>query len=1220
MPFTFPELLAAAAIAAAPQFAFARYFAKARPDDASIAASRRREVGLVDHVFCEELVAPDTMLTTYGALGAMYELRWRDTSVMSDVEAMEHNAWKNKALRRLGGSRNGWMAQNYVLPEELGPLPMPDYVVGDGHRVLSESHVEYASGNRFRWRYFTAFTYQPPEELNARVSGLVFSGEKPVETSPEKVAATFEEGLRAVEGDLRVEGTPRRLGTHPLDAGRSEFLEAIYHVVFGDRQAIAQPNPFEPFPVGGMLASRELPRGGITPMVGDKHLRVLSVFNLPKDTQPNMMEAFLTSAVAGSVYAQRMIFQDVRSAKSKIDFARRSQKGKNAGKGGGKAVDRYAQILEGKAEDALLAADVGDIVYTHYSAKVVFLNRDLEALLAGLDVVKRAFEAKGFTVNPETVNTLDGWFGMWPFNGFHDVREGQVHTMNAARMWPSSSRWAGRQTWTCKQCGPETVPALTGTTATGEPFYFDPHGPESEQNFVQFGSPGCGKALATDTPILTPSGYRPIGDVCVGDVVIGKNGHPTTVTGVYPQGKKQAFRATFNDGATVVCCDDHLWQVNVNGGRRNRTSVRHEKGREGQPYRTTFREQVLQFSEVRERIEKGSTRIAIPLVDPVQFAYRDLPLDPYLVGAMIGDGTCSVGSALSFSSPDEGVLEEVRAALAPTGTELVHSANVTYRVSKTTRRRGVENPFNVAMGNLGLRVHSWEKFVPNAYKYAHEDARRGTLQGLFDTDGSVASPGRAEYSTASKRLADDIVFMCQSLGWLVTRTERSTWFTYLGERKAGRTSYRLQVRVPEGQNPFRFARKHDAFKARSEYRVTRRFVKVEDVGERDMVCIAVDAPDHLYVVGGCVVTHNTTDLNALAASYRRRPTDAVRAIDKNRGQLVTCKFLGGSYHDDEKYWLFGDLERPEKRWKVAKFLTNLGAIGGVEIGFEQRNDVQRTLELLLEYPTAHRSLSTFVNLLGPIDREGAFSKTLAQYQEGGVYRGRFDGVAPIETNVDDSYEVHEMGALLGAKQDVEVAGPVMMWLLNSFEDKLPGRRTLIPWEEAWTSIQGVVASLIEELLRTIRFRHGGIGFYTHSLAEIKDSPIGKIVFATCPTRVIYPNRDAAGEFREFFEGLELSPSQIDAVRNGEAKKIKFLSVDGKFGPFSRTYSPAELAIYGCTGYDEVAAAQRLIEEHPDDWDERQLRAYGCGREADRLRSLRRQRITHADARREALVR
>jgi type IV secretory pathway VirB4 component len=656
---------------------------------------------------------------------------------------------------------------------------------------------------------------------------------------------------------LRVEGTPRRLGTHPLDAGRSEFLEAIYHVVFGDRQAIAQPNPFEPFPVGGMLASRELPRGGITPMVGDKHLRVLSVFNLPKDTQPNMMEAFLTSAVAGSVYAQRMIFQDVRSAKSKIDFARRSQKGKNAGKGGGKAVDRYAQILEGKAEDALLAADVGDIVYTHYSAKVVFLNRDLEALLAGLDVVKRAFEAKGFTVNPETVNTLDGWFGMWPFNGFHDVREGQVHTMNAARMWPSSSRWAGRQTWTCKQCGPETVPALTGTTATGEPFYFDPHGPDSEQNFVQFGSPGVGK---------------------------------------------------------------------------------------------------------------------------------------------------------------------------------------------------------------------------------------------------------------------------------------------------------------------------------------------------------------------------TTDLNAIAASYRRRPTDAVRAIDKNRGQLVTCKFLGGSYHDDEKYWLFGDLERQEKRWKVAKFLTNLGAIGGVEIGFEQRNDVQRTLELMLEYPAAHRSLSTFVNLLAPIDREGAFAKTLAQYQEGGVYRGRFDGVAPIETNADDSYEVHEMGALLGAKQDAEVAGPVMMWLLNSFEDKLPGRRTLIPWEEAWTSIHGVVASLIEELLRTIRYRHGGIGFFTHNLAEIKDSPIGKIVFATCPTRVIYPNRDAAGEFREFFEGLELSPSQIDAVKNGEAKKVKFLSVEGKFGAFSRTYSPAELAIYGCTGYDEVAAARRLIEEHPDDWDERQLRAYGCDREADRLRSLRRQRITHADARREALIR
>ncbi len=854
MSYTLPELLFAAAVPTALALpSIAEQFRRG-PTDVAFGRMRQTQLGLVDYLPYEEMIEPDVMLLSYGGVGALYEVEFEDLSVIGEDDAFRHEAWKSDALRRLG---RGWMGQTYAKKSAAPSLQMPAFIANDAQRVLEESHIAEGAGDRRSVRHFLALAYMPPPKANTRAQKLIFEGEPPVEYTYEKVLSTFARGLASVEGSLRPVSRMRRLGTHPSDAARSDFLEVLLYLLYDDVQPVRQPDPFEPFEVGGMLAAHDVSPVGTTPRIGKKHLRALSVYGVPTTTKPGMMEDFLKAPGVGQYLSVRAIFQSPEETRKRLEKDRRTWAGlrtslvSKAMSSSGGRENRVAAINEEKTENAIVAAQTGVVSYVHWSSKIVFQDADLDALNEALTKAEEALRGIGFTVKAETANTFDAYLGSRPFDGFHDVREGQAHSQNAARMWPSSTRWAGRETWNCKNCGPETRPALRGVTNAGSDFYFDPHD-EDSQSFLGIGSPGSGK---------------------------------------------------------------------------------------------------------------------------------------------------------------------------------------------------------------------------------------------------------------------------------------------------------------------------------------------------------------------------TTDLNYFGAKYRRTPLDQVFGIDKNRGQLVTCKFLGGDYRENERYSLFDGIENIDKRRFLAKYLVNLGIVNKIVIAPEQRTIVASTLEMMLQFPARHRSLSTFLNSLSAMDREGKLSEALAQYAEGGAYHGILDGVGSAQGT--NSYEVHELGHLLGGQADREdkVAAPVLVWILNSFEDRLPGHRTIIPIDEAWAAVRTEsVAALLDEELRTLRYRHAGIGFFTHSFAELSKSSIGDIIMTACKTRLIYPDPDAgSGASREFFEKLELNDAMIDAIRKGAKKRDIFLSGSGRFAGFQLPRSAAELAVYGCTGKDEVSAAVALMENHPEDWRERHLEAYGCRKEAARLRSLRRSHALNSEA-------
>ncbi len=349
--------------------------------------------------------------------------------------------------------------------------------------------------------------------------------------------------------------------------------------------------------------------------------------------------------------------------------------------------------------------------------------------------------------------------------------------------------------------------------------------------------PGLGKAQPLDSTILTPAGPVLMRDVIVGTPTFGANGLVYEVTGVYPQGWKDIYRVRFSDGSSVECCGEHLWLVTTANDRKRGDS------------------RVLSLDAISSNL---AAHYAIPMVQPLQFTESNVPLDPYLMGALLGNGKLATGT-ICISTPDQELLAMIEPLLPP-GIRPVKTDNNPSRCDYHLVRPAYEstnaNELKTIISKLGLRHRSEGKFIPDCYKYGSVEQRKSLLSGLLDTDGTTAD-GTTEYATASDRLCDDVQFVVESLGGKAVKSSRIPWFTYKGERRDGQRSYRLNIALPAGWNPFRLTRKALRFVERTKYQPKRVIVAVDLAGRKECQCIAVSAPDHLYVTDRCIVTHNT---------------------------------------------------------------------------------------------------------------------------------------------------------------------------------------------------------------------------------------------------------------------------------------------------------------------------------------------------------------------------
>lgn len=337
--------------------------------------------------------------------------------------------------------------------------------------------------------------------------------------------------------------------------------------------------------------------------------------------------------------------------------------------------------------------------------------------------------------------------------------------------------------------------------------------------------PGFGKGHPLDTLILTPTGWTKIGDLAVNDHVVGSNGQSTLVTGVFDRGILDTYEVLFSDGARTVCDGDHLWTVLDSHRRVSTRSTRD-----------------LLSRGVNDR--RGARRWRVPLVAPIQHKPISLPIEPYLLGVLLGNG--HLESTPCIRTNDVEIIDEIQRR---TPNLVIHEA--TYE--KSTARGWNVLGIRAALKEVGLYgSRAASKFVPECYLVAGESSRRSLLAGLLDCDGHAKTRKLgARFDTTSSALAGQVTSLVESLGGLT--------HVYHYDKLGRERDYLVDISLPT--NPFLLPRKADAYRSRIS---TRRIIAITPVGKTEIRCIQVAAKDNLYVTERYVVTHNTT-LAALIA-------------------------------------------------------------------------------------------------------------------------------------------------------------------------------------------------------------------------------------------------------------------------------------------------------------------------------------------------------------------
>lgn len=405
-------------------------------------------------------------------------------------------------------------------------------------------------------------------------------------------------------------------------------------------------------------------------------------------------------------------------------------------------------------------------------------------------------------------------------------------------------------------------------------------GLEPSKKYVLAARPGAGKAQPLSAKVLTPTGWITMGQIRVGDWVIGGDGKPTKVKRIFERGTLPVFRVTMDDGGSTVCCDDHLWLTRNRFERRNKLPP-----------------SVKPLVEVRGKLQRcasGGLNHSVQYMGAVHFKKSGaLPVDPYALGVYIGDG-CHGGAVIS--NPETDVQRRFIRALPKSDEGWVSDDGITLRIRRRSRTRLRRTAFAEAIYRLGLgKARAQEKFIPEAYMMASVDDRMRLLRGLCDTDGYVEKPKSIEYVTVSKKLSVDVARLVRELGGYVSVAEKLPTYRYRGKKRKGQLAYRMFISFPAGGTTPVASRKHLKRWDSSPVRVSERFIKtVKREGTAVCRCIEVASPLHLYVTDDYIVTHNTAIATCMllavakGTSYPRTTGDGVVfvSIEMPRVQIV----------------------------------------------------------------------------------------------------------------------------------------------------------------------------------------------------------------------------------------------------------------------------------------------------------------------------------------------
>jgi hypothetical protein len=340
---------------------------------------------------------------------------------------------------------------------------------------------------------------------------------------------------------------------------------------------------------------------------------------------------------------------------------------------------------------------------------------------------------------------------------------------------------------------------------------------------------GLGKAQPYYSKILTPNGWSSFDKINPNDDIIGSDGHVHKIINKYDRGIRDIYRIYFTDNTYTDCCDEHLWSINTT--TRNYRKNKHL---------------VKPLHEIKDDLflKNGNYKWFIPITNPVQFDKKELKLDPYFLGLLLGDG--GIKCRVIFSTIDAELINYIKSVLPSNlSVKKIPGDNCDYRICSS--KRGEPNNVIRTLKELKLLGKgSYNKFIPNEYLFSCIEDRLSILQGLMDSDGYVNEDGsHISFSSSSIQLIEGVKFIVQSLGGTAKVKSKN------------QIHYNLKIQLPNEFKPFKLKRKLNRNVDRVKYKPSRAIKNIEYIGKEQCYCISVDCDDHLYLTDEFILTHNT---------------------------------------------------------------------------------------------------------------------------------------------------------------------------------------------------------------------------------------------------------------------------------------------------------------------------------------------------------------------------
>lgn len=368
--------------------------------------------------------------------------------------------------------------------------------------------------------------------------------------------------------------------------------------------------------------------------------------------------------------------------------------------------------------------------------------------------------------------------------------------------------------------------------------------------YVIAARPGVGKALALDTPIPTPTGWTTMGDIKVGDKVLGLDGKPTTVTfATEVMYNHTCYNVTFNDGETIVADADHRWITETRASRKAANAAK--KYAHTSPHARKQRKHypsVITTKQIAETVhtKDGRANHSLPDITPIQLPEQDLTIDPYILGYWLGDGTSTSNQITSWKKDASHIINHISKYGYHYTTQDDHNClRITFSRTPIGSRQGSTK---TDLRNLDLIKN---KHIPSIYLRASIEQRTQLLRGLLDSDGYVSKNGTVQYCTVDERLAHGVLELARTLGIRPVMTTK----TVKGRDEAHSTAYTITGMFT--RNHITLPRKRDRIPEKRR-NLRRYIVACEPTTSVPVRCIQVDNHDHMYLAGTTMVpTHNT---------------------------------------------------------------------------------------------------------------------------------------------------------------------------------------------------------------------------------------------------------------------------------------------------------------------------------------------------------------------------